>query len=241
LAAELVSLKVDIIVAYQTLAAHAAKDSTNQTPIIMVGAGDPVGTGLITNFSRPDGNVTGIRGLQEQLGAKLVDFIRELLPSVYRVAVLANASAPFATPFLAQIERAARTIGIETQPVMVGMGDEFEATFESMRERQVDAVIIQPSLLRKGAELALKHQLPSFSISRRFPENGGLMSYGANLAALPRETAVYVDKILKGSKPAELPVAQPAKFDLVINLKTAKALGIAILPTLLERADEVIE
>jgi putative ABC transport system substrate-binding protein len=240
-AAELVGLKVDIIVTWQTQAAQMAKQTTNIIPIVMAGAGDPIGAGLITSLARPGGNVTGTGGLGGDLGGKLVDLIREVLPSAHRVGVLANTEAPYTKPFLASLLNAQR-VNIEIQATMLRPGEEFSVAFANMQKSRVDAVIIQPSLLRKGiAELALNHRLPSFSQGRQFAASGGLMSYGPSFAELLRETAVYVDKILKGSKPADLPVAQPAKFDLVINLKTAKALGLTIPPSLIARADEVIE
>jgi putative tryptophan/tyrosine transport system substrate-binding protein len=241
-ATELVRLKVGIIVAWQTPAITAAKQATNDIPIVMASAGDPVGTGLIASLSRPGGNVTGTASFGPELAAKNIELIRDVLPSARRVAVLANATDPFTKPFLAHIELAARTLAIEIAPIMLRPGEEFDAAFEDMRREQVDAVFIQPSLLRKGpVDLALKHRLPSFSINRLLPATGGLMSYSLNFAHVIYESAVYVDKILKGSKPVDLPVAQPTKFELTINLKTAKVLGLTVPPTVLARADEVIE
>jgi putative tryptophan/tyrosine transport system substrate-binding protein len=241
-AAGLVRLKVDIIVAWQTPAVTAAKQATNDIPIVMAGAGDPVGTGLIASLSRPGGHVTGVAGLGPEVGAKNIELIREVMPSAHRVVVLANATDPFTKPYLAQIKLAARAPGIEIQPIMRRPGEEFDAAFDDMRRTQTDAVIIQPSLLRKGAvDLALKHRLPSFSHVRQLPETGGLASYGVDQFDQYRRAARYVDRILKGEKPADLPVEQPVRFELVINLKTAKALGLEVPPTLLARADEVIE
>ncbi len=171
-----------------------------------------------------------------------MELIREVLPSVRRVGVLASATDSFAKPFLAQIGRGARSVGMEMEPIMVLPAEPLEAAFENMTRKRVDAVIIQGSILRKEAvDLAMKHRLPSLSSNRLGPVSGGLMSYAANYVELYRQTAVYIDKILKGSKPADLPVAFPTKFELVINLKTAKALGIEVPPMLLARADEVIE
>ena len=241
-AAELVRIKVNIIVAWQTPAATAAKQATNEIPIVMAGVGDPLGTGLIASLARPGGNVTGTTAFGPELGGKNVELIREVIPSARRVAVLANLADPFTKPFLAQAELGGRTIGIEIHPIMLRSGEEYDAAFEEMRIKRIDAVIIQPSLLRHRAiELALKYRLPSFSIVRTLPETGGLMSYAANQAETFHETTLYVDRILKGSTAAELPVSQPDKFELVINLKTAKELGISISPSLLARADEVIE
>ena len=241
-AAELVRRKVDVIVAWQTPAVTAAKQATSEIPIVMAGAGDPVATGLVASLSRPGGNVTGMSGMGADMAVKTFELIREVIPSARRVAVLAAATDPFTTPFLAQLELAARALGIEMQPIMLRPGEEFDAAFEDMRRKQVDAVIIQPPLLRKAAvDLALQHRLPSFSITPLLPATGGLMSYSSNQVDQFRAAAVYVDKILKGAKPADLPVAQPTKFELVINLKTAKALGLEVPPMLLARADEVIE
>jgi putative ABC transport system substrate-binding protein len=241
-AAELVRLRVDVIVAWQTPAVTAAKQATNEIAIVMAGAGDPIGTGLIASLARPGGNVTGIAGVGTELAGKNIELIREVLPSARRVAVLANTTDPFTKPFLAQIELTARTVSIEIQPIMLRPGEEFDAAFEDMRSKQVDAVFIQPSLLRKGAvDLALKHRLPSFSFVRLLPATGGLMAYSTRITDQFRNTAVYVGKILKGAKPGDLPVEQPTRFELVINLKTATALGLTIPPTLLARADEVIE
>ena len=241
-AAELVRRKVDVIVAWQTPAVTAAKQATSEIPIVMAGAGDPIATGLVASLSRPGGNVTGMSGMGADMAVKTFELIREVIPSARRVAVLAAATDPFTTPFLAQLELAARALGIEMQPIMLRPGEEFDAAFEDMRRKQVDAVIIQPPLLRKAAvDLALQHRLPSFSITPLLPATGGLMSYSSNQVDQFRAAAVYVDKILKGAKPADLPVAQPTKFELVINLKTAKALGLEVPPMLLARADEVIE
>jgi putative tryptophan/tyrosine transport system substrate-binding protein len=241
-AAELVRLKVDIIVAIQTPPATAAKQATNGIPIVMAGVGDPVGTGLVASLGRPGGNVTGLSSGAAEVAGKSVELIREVLPSARRIAVLANATDPFTKPYLAQIGAGARSVGMEMEPVMARPAEALDAAFETMAGKGVDAVIIQGSILRKEAvELAMKHRLPSLSTNRQGPAEGGLMSYAASFGELYRETAVYIDKILKGSKPADLPVAFPTKFELVINLKTAKALGITMPPMLLGTADEVIE
>jgi putative ABC transport system substrate-binding protein len=242
LAAELVRLRVDIIVASQTPAVTAAKQATTEIPIVMAAAGDPVGTGLVASLARPGGNVTGMSGTTTELGGKILELIRELLPAARRVAVLANPTDPFTKPFLGQIETSGRTLGLAIQTIMIRGVDDFEAAFTAMTNDRVDAVIVQPSLPRKPAvALALKHRLPPVSPTRLFPSEGGLMSYSANQNELTGRAADYVDRILKGAKPADLPVAQPTKFELVINLKTANALGLTIPPILLARADEVIE
>ena len=242
LAADLVRFKVDIIVTWQTPTVQAAKQATREIPIVMADSGDPVGTGLIASLARPGGNVTGMAGVTAELAGKSVELIRDMMPSARRVAVLANATDPFRKPFLEQIQLAARTVGVSIQPIMIGGGEEFDAAFPRMSKERIDAVIVQPSLpTRRAAEPALKHRLPAVSVPRWFAEEGGLMSYSPRQADLYRQAAVYVDKILKGAKPADLPVQQPTRFELVINLKTAKALGLTIPPSVLVRADEIIQ
>jgi putative ABC transport system substrate-binding protein len=242
LAAELVRLKVDIIVASQTPAVTAARQATSEIPIIMAAAGDPVGTGLISSLARPGGNITGLSGTTAELGAKTLELIREMLPSTRRVAVLVNPADPFSRPFVEQIELGGRTLDIAIRIFMVRGAEELDAIFTAMNKEQVDAIIVQPSLPRKPAiELALKHRLPPISPTRSFPGEGGLMSYSANQNDMYRRAAFYIDRLLKGAKPADLPVEQPSRFELVINLGTAKALGLTVPPTVLARADEVIE
>lgn len=241
LAAELVRLKVDIIVASQTPAVQAVKQATKEIPVVM-SAGDPVGTGLVASLARPGGNLTGMSATAAEMGGKLLELIRQIRPSAKRIAVLANAADPFTKPFLEQIESGGRVLAIETPTFKVRGVEEFDAAFAEMARMRAEAVIVQPSLPRKPAiDLALKQKLPAVSPTSAFPEEGGLMSYSANLAEVYRELAVYVDKILRGAKPADLPVQQPAKFELVVNLRTAKALGIKIPQSILGRADRVIE
>lgn len=242
LAAELVRLKVDAIVAYQTPSAIAAKQATGEIPIVMYGVGDPLATGLVASLARPGGNVTGTTAGVIEVASKIVELIRDLLPSVQRFAVLANETDPFTKPYLAENERIARAVGIEMETVMVRPAGPLEAAFQRMTDKRVEAVIIQGSLARKDAvELAIKHRLPSLSANVFMARAGALMGYSADSAALQREAAVYVDKILKGEKPANLPVSFPTKFVLTINLKTAQQIGLTIAPTLLARADQVIE
>jgi putative ABC transport system substrate-binding protein len=242
LAAEFVRLKVDIIVASQTPAVTAAKQATTEIPIVMAAAGDPVGTGLVASLAQPGGNVTGMSGTTTELGGKILELIRDMLPAARRVAVLANPTDPFTKPFLGQIEASGRVLGLAVQTTMIRGVEEFEAAFAAMTSERVDAVIVQPSLPRKpAAELALKYRVPPISPTRLFPSEGGLMSYSANQIELTSRAVDYVDRILKGARPADLPVEQPTKFELVINLKAANALGLTIPPILLARADEVIE
>lgn len=242
LAAELVRLKVDIIIASETPAVQAAKHATNEIPIVMAPSGDPVGTGLIASLSRPGGNVTGLSAATAELAGKSLDLIREILPAVRHVAALADPTNAFTKSFLEQINRAARGTGLEVQAVMVSGVEGLDADFVTMAGRGIEAVIVQPTLPRAPIiELARKYRLPAVSGNRAFADAGGLMSYAGSLADRYRNAAPYVDKILKGAKPEDLPVQQPTKFELIINLKTAKALGLTVPPTLLARADEVIE
>jgi putative tryptophan/tyrosine transport system substrate-binding protein len=229
-------------VTWQTPATIAARDVTKDVPIVMVAVGDPVATGIVPSLSRPGGNITGNTAIAAEIMSKNMELIREVLPKASRVAAFANTIDPFTPPYLQHIEAAASRLGIAIERIMARPTDDPDPYLQSMRDMRVDAAIIQPTLLRPGvADLALKHQLPTFSMSANFPLSGGLMAYGANGPALVREGAVYVDKIMKGQRPSDLPVAQPTKFDLVINLKTARALGVAVPPNLVIRADEVIE
>jgi len=242
LAAELVGLKVDIIVASETPAVQAAKRATGEIPIVMAPSGDPVGTGLIASLARPGGNVTGLSAATAELAGKSLELIREVMPTASRVAALADPTNAFTKPFLEQVNLAGNTIGIPIQVVMVRGTEEFGAAFEELTRSRVEAVIVQPTLPRPPVlELLQKHRIAAVSGNRAFADGGGLMSYAGSLADRYRNAAPYVDKILKGAKPADLPVQQPTKFELVINLKTAKALGLTVPPSLLARADEVIE
>jgi putative tryptophan/tyrosine transport system substrate-binding protein len=241
-AADLVRLKVDIIVAYQTPSVTAARQATSEIPIVMSGAGDPLGTGLIASYARPGGNVTGVTGGTAETAGKVVELIREVIPAARRFAVLANETDPFTKPYLAAIGGGARSTGIEMEAIFARPGEPLDEAFATIVSKRVDAVIVQPSILRgEVVDRAMKHRLPSFSSVRELPALGGLMSYGANFNAAHRETATYVDKILKGSKPADLAASFPTKFDVVINLKTANALGLTVPPLLLAQADEIIE
>jgi putative ABC transport system substrate-binding protein len=242
LAAELVRLKVDLIVTWFTPAALAAKQATGDISIVMALAGNPVETGLVASLARPGGNITGMAQLGAELAGKCVELIRDMLPSAHRVAVLVNAPDPFSKPFLEQIRLAGAASGTAIEPIMIHSSEELEAAFPTMEKNRPDAVIVQPSLpAKRAAELALQYRLPAVSFVRGIVDEGGLMSYGADEADTYRRAAIIVDKVLKGAKPADLPVEQPTKFDLVINLKTATALGLTIPPAFLARVDEVIE
>src|SRR5690242_12682565 len=242
LAAELVRLKVDVIVTWFTPTAVAAKHATREIPIVMAETGDPVGTGLIMSLHRPGGNVTGIASVAAELAGKSVQLIRDMLPAARRVTALANATDPFSKPFLKEIQLGGDATGTAIKTVRINTKEEFESAFAGMERDRPDAIIVQPSLpSKRAAELALQHRVPAVSVPRWFADEGGLMSYSAIYADLFRKAAVYVDKILKGAQPADLPVEQPTRFQLVINMKTANALGITVPATLLARADEVIE
>lgn len=246
LAAELVDLKVDVIVAAGTLAPLAAKRATTTIPIVMTAAGDPVGSGLVPNLARPGGNVTGLSLMVPDLGGKRLELLKELLPRMSRVAVLWNAANPYPALVFKETERAAQTLGIKVQSLEVQEPNDFGNAFEAAERHQPDALIMVEDPLtidfrKQIADFALTHRLPAMNGFRQFVDAGGLMAYGASLSDLLRRAAGYVDKILRGAKPSDLPVEQPTKFELIINLKTAKALGIEIPPMLLARADELIE
>jgi ABC-type uncharacterized transport system substrate-binding protein len=243
LAAELVRLKVDVIVALFTPCALAAKQATSEIPIVIL-AGDPVGTGLVASLARPGGNITGLSQMAAEIGGKCVELIRDMLPSARRVAALCNAADPvFAKSFLGKVQRAGELTSMEIRPVMmVRDPDDLDAAFPAMVKEQADAVVVQGSLITpRVTDLALRHHLPAASTQRAFAELGGLISYYSDAPQLFRHSAAFVHKILQGNKPADIPVEQPTKFELVLNLRTAKALGIQIPGWLLSRADDVIE
>jgi putative ABC transport system substrate-binding protein len=243
LADELVRLKVDIIIASLTPAAFAARQATREIPIVMAPAGDPVGGGLVASLARPGGNITGLSGAALDIAAKTFEVVREIQPSAKRVTVLASATDPFTKPFLERLQNAAKATGIELAPVMIKETGEFKAAFRDMVNRRTDAVFVQPSLERKAAaEMALSNHIPAYSFSSSaFIDEGGLLAYSANVEEQVRRSAEYVDKILKGAKPANLPVQQPTRFELAVNLKTAKALGLKFPQTVLFRIDRLIE
>jgi putative ABC transport system substrate-binding protein len=239
-AIELVRLNVDVIIASLTPAVQAARHATSDIPIVMAAAGDPVATGLISSLARPGGNITGVSGAAVETAGKRLEHLREFFPAAHRVAVLANEADPFSAPFVTQLSNA-RSLGVEIEALLVPPDAAHDRAFATMRDKQVDAFIIELGTIRpETSELAVKHRLPS-SGPRAWPAAGGLIGYSGNVADTQRLAADYVDKILKGRKPADLPVALPTRFDLVINLKTAKALRLEVPPTLLARADEVIE
>jgi putative tryptophan/tyrosine transport system substrate-binding protein len=243
LAQELVRLKVDVIAAIFTPCALAAKQATREIPIFVI-AGDPIGTGLVASLARPGGNITGLSNMGSEAAGKCVELFRDMLPSLSRVAVLANPVDPFTRSILEQVQLAGRITGIEIAPVaMVRALDEVEAAFAAIAKERAGAVVVQAGIFFQNAiaDLAIKYRLPSASVLRPFVVAGGLLSYGADLSHMYRRSAVFVSKILQGTKPEDLPIEQPTKFELVINLKTAKAIGIDVPLFLQQRADEVIE
>jgi putative ABC transport system substrate-binding protein len=241
LATDLVRDQVDIIVAVQTPAAHAAKNATRDIPIVVM-AGDPIATGLINNLAHPGGNLTGMSATAAEAAAKSLELIAEIVPGARRVGVLGNAEDPFMKPFFEQVERGAQSVRLEIYRVAVRDSDQWDDIFATVARERVDVIMIQGSLpAQTAAILALKYRLPSLSTQKSAVKAGLLMAYTANFAERARVIARYVDQIFKGAKPADLPVQQPTTFELTINLKTAKALGLTVPPTLLARADEVIE
>jgi len=246
LAAELVGLKVDLIMAGGTLAPLAAKRATTTIPIVMTTAGDPVGSGLVSNLARPEANVTGLSFMSPDLDGKRLQLLKEVVPQVARVAVIWDAANPYPARAFKETERAAQILGIEVHSLEVRGPDDFAGAFDAMKRLQPDALFaIGDPLIsdsrRQIVDFASNQRLPAMYPLREYVEVGGLMSYGSSISDMVRRAAGYVDKILKGAKPEDLPVEQPTKFELVINLKAAKALGLTIPPLLLARADEVIE
>jgi putative ABC transport system substrate-binding protein len=241
---EFVRLQVDVIAAYHTPAVKAAMNATKTIPIVMSPAGAPLETGFVASLARPGGNVTGLSAMEAELGGKRLDLLREIIPGLARVGILAAKTDPFTPPFVQDFEAGAARLSLQIHPVMVNRPSEFAAAFAAMSAAGDQAVIVQPTFLPHTAAivaLAAKHRLPTSSSYRLTTQAGGLISYSADHAGYFRRAATFVDKILKGAKPADLPVEQPTKFELIINLKTAKALGIEVPPMLLARADEVIE
>lgn len=240
-ASQLVERKVDVIVAYQTPAATAAKKATTEIPVVIEVA-DPVETGLIASLDHPGGNLTGVSGATGELAGKTMELIGEALPSVRRVAILANANDPFHVLFLKHIQAAASSLRMEIKVMMVRSADELDRDFEEIAAWPADAVLAQPSLPQQRiADLALKFRLPAAAPTSTFTKVGGLLAYSADFNALYHRCADFVDKVLKGSAPANLPVELPTKFWLAVNNKTAKRLGVTIPSTIMSRADEVIE
>ena len=247
LAAELVRLKVDIIVlAGGLIPIQAAKEATKTIPIVMTGGGaDPVKTGLVESLARPGGNVTGITNLQTYLNGKRLELLKESVPKLARVAVFYDPAVPAGRQLIHDLPVAARVLGLSIQPLQIRAAEELESVFAAARNERAAGLYASGSLVisangKRIADFALKSRLPSIYSDREAVDAGGLMYYGADLADSYRRIATYVDKILKGAKPADLPVEQSSKYEMVINLKTAKAIGLQIPPNVLARADRVI-
>jgi ABC-type uncharacterized transport system substrate-binding protein len=245
LVAELVQLSVDVLVVDGTTAIRPAQHATKTIPIVMTVSGDPVGEGLVASLARPGGNITGLSSRAPEVSGKRLELLKEAVPTLARVAALWHRDAP-AGPYVKETQAAAQALGLHLHAFEVGNPDALEPAFAAMTRAHADALVVLPSgqiesHMRVVAELAMAHRLPTMFGGREGAEAGGLMSYGPYYADLYRRAATYVDKILKGTKPADLPVEQPTKFELVLNLKTAKALGITMPPSLLLLANEVIQ
>jgi putative ABC transport system substrate-binding protein len=246
LATEVVALKPDVIVASGTQATRAAKRATSAIPIVMTTSSYPDKIGLVDSLSRPGGNVTGLSNIGPELSGKKLELLKEIAPKVSRVAVLFNPASEVEPLTVRELAAAAPAVGIEIQSAEVRSPDDFSAAFAALSPSRVHALLALGNPINfRGrqliADFALKNRLPSIYDERLFVEAGGLMSYAPSFTDAFRRAATYVDKILKGAKPADLPIEQPTKLELVINLKTAKVLGLAISPSLLQRADHVIE
>ena len=245
-AAELVALKVDVIVTTSTPAALAARSATTAIPIVFIAVGDPVGAGVVSNLARPGANVTGLTHMSVDLAAKTVELLKEAVPGVTRIAVLAPLQNPTTALKLRGTQTAARSLGVKVQVLDVRTASDFANAFQEIQNEKPEALITLLDSLtvahrKEIADFALKNHLPTIYELPEFVEAGGLMSYGADFAIMYRRAASYVDRILKGAKPGELPVEQPTNFELVINLRTAKTLGLALPQSLVLRADHVIK
>lgn len=246
LAAELVRINVDVIVAVPTPAVQAAKNATTTIPIVFSGVSDPVNFGLVASLARPGGNLTGQTNTAPDVSGKRLQLLKEIVPRASRVAVLWNAANPIIARQVRETEVAAHALGTELSLAEIRGADDLESAFRTITAGRVDGLVVLADFLTMEHQgrittLAAKHRLPTISEFREFAASGGLMAYGPSIPAAARRTAAYVDKILKGAKPGELPVEQPTKFDLVINLKTARMLGVTIPQSILLRADQVLE
>ena len=244
LAADLVRVKVDLIVTRGTQAILATKNATNTIPIVITGAGDPIAQGIVASLARPGGNITGLNPMVTELYPKRVELLRALVPKAVRIAALCNMSSPAVPPAWKEVERAARSLGIEAQLFDVRKTGDLGPAFEGAVKQRADGLVVALDTLTQAnrqliVELAGKHRLPAVYASSEF--FGGLVTYGGNYADVYRRAAAFVDKIFKGAKPADIPMQQPTQFELVVNLKTAKALGLTIPPSLLLQADHVIQ
>jgi len=247
LAAELIDLKVDALVAAGTIGVHAARSKTKTIPIVMTGAGDPVGSGFVASLARPGGNITGLSFIAPELTGKRLELLKEVVPRISRVAFLVRRTDPSHRLFVKEAQDASEKLRMEIQPLVIEGPDEIDGAFSAMIKERAEALLVSPLFAgslgqgRQIADLAARNRLPSVSDGPEFVNAGVLISYGADRLASFRRAAYYVDKILKGARPADLPVEQPNKFELVINLKTAKQLGITIPQSVLYRADKVFK
>jgi putative ABC transport system substrate-binding protein len=246
LAADLVRMKVDVIFATSSTQVEAARQATKTIPIVFATHADPIGSGHVASLPRPGGNITGLSELTTEIDAKALEILKEVVPQSTRIGVLWNPTTPSQVPGLQSVKAAGERLGLALSIVSTATAEDFDAAFASMARENVGGVFVMPapvtvSFRARLAELALKRRLPTIFGNKENVVAGGLMSYGVDRNDLTRRAALYIDKILKGAKPADLPVEQPTRFGLVVNLKTARALGIEIPPTLLARADEVIE
>jgi putative ABC transport system substrate-binding protein len=246
LAAELVHLKVDVIVTAGPSATRSAKEATVTIPIVMAFDYDPVGSGAIANLARPGGNITGLSALYSEMSGKRIELLKEIVPKLSRVAILGSSTQPGNVQALKEMELAAGAFGVQLQYLEVHAPKDIESAFRAATKGRADAVLVltSPVLVSQRtqlADLAVKSRLPATYQASEYVEAGGLMTYGVNVADLHRRAATYVDKILKGAKPADLPVEQPKKFEFIINLKAAKQIGLTIPPNVLARADKVIK
>jgi putative ABC transport system substrate-binding protein len=246
LAAELATIKVDVIVTAAAPAAEAAKEATSTIPVVIIDPGDPVGTGLVLSLARPGGNITGVTSIAPDLAAKRLALLKETVPAITSVAVLFNAAVPPAEIAMMELQVAAQALSLRIQSVAIEGPIGLEKAFATITDERVNGLVVFPDPLTFSNQeaitnFALANKIPALFGAREFVAIGGLISYGPSYAGMFRRGAYYVDRILKGANPADLPVEQPTKFELVINLKTAKALGLEVPPTLIARADEVIE
>jgi putative ABC transport system substrate-binding protein len=246
LSAELVRLKVDVIVTSGPSGTRAAKEATSTIPIVMTQDIDPVGTGFVASLARPGGNITGLSSLSSELSGKRIELLKEVVPGLARVAVIGTSTVPGSAQALRETELAARTLKVKLQYIDVLDRKHIEAAFQEVSKGRADAVLMLTGAAFSAqrtqiADLAVKSRLPAIYIQTEFVEAGGLMSYGTSITDLDRRAATYVDKILKGAKPADLPIEQPKKFEFIINLKAAKQIGLTIPPNVLVRADRVIK
>jgi putative ABC transport system substrate-binding protein len=247
LAAELVRLPVDVLfTSWGTAAALAAKQVTTTVPIVMGAVGDPVAAGLVASLARPGGNVTGLSSLTLDLEGKRLELLKDLLPTLARVAVLWDPTNPYSALALDQTQQTAQHMGVQIYPVRVHAAEDFESAFATLARERPDALIVHGYIVlvqhrTRIVDFVAQHRLPTIYSLRDFVEAGGLMAYGVHLPEVYRRAAAHVDKVLKGTKPADIPVEQPTKFELIINLKTARELGLTMPPTLLALVDEVIQ